>query len=101
MNKWRDSCLRGQDSLRSKVEKFEKDITIIKQNQPSISSSSSLPLDDSATKELYKKLESAVSEKEPLIISILSTVFEDLKEIHRKLGVFCSIDPKPEEIKQA
>jgi hypothetical protein len=30
MNKWRDSCLRGQESLRFKVEKFEKDITIIK-----------------------------------------------------------------------
>lgn len=30
MNKWRDSCLRSQESLRSKVEKFDKDITSVK-----------------------------------------------------------------------
>lgn len=26
MNKWRDSCLRGQESLKSKVERFEKEV---------------------------------------------------------------------------
>ena len=34
-----------------------------------------------------------------MIISIISTVYEDLKEIHKQLGVFCSVDPRPEEIR--
>jgi len=56
-------------------------------------------MDESVSKDLFRKLESAVSEKEPLIISILSTVYEDLKEIHRQLSVFCSIDPKIDEVR--
>jgi hypothetical protein len=40
-------------------------------------------MDEPACKELFRRLESAVSEKEPLIISIISTVYEDLKEIHK------------------
>ncbi len=35
MNKWRDSCLRSQDNLRYKVEKFDKEISTIKQKYSS------------------------------------------------------------------
>jgi len=98
MNKWRDSCSRSQESLRSKIDKFEKEITSIKQRYSSNSPVSSI-LEESVSKDLFRRLESAVSEKEPLIISILSTVYEDLKEIHRQLGVFCTIDPKSEEVR--
>ena len=28
-------------------------------------------------------------------------MYEDLKEIHQRLGIFCSSDPSAEEIKQA
>jgi len=52
-------------------------------------------------KEFLKRLEAIISEKEPLIISIISTVYEDLKEIHKKLGVFCSSDPQHEDIRHA
>lgn len=57
--------------------------------------------DEIKCKELLKRLENVMSEKEPLIISIISTVYEDLKDIHRKLGVFCAVDPKSDEIKVA
>ena len=83
MNKWKDSCMRGQESLRSKIEKFDKDITNIKQKYGSSSPTLIGQMEESLCKDLFRKLESSVSEKEPLIISILSTVYEDLKEIHR------------------
>lgn len=83
MNKWKDSCMRGQESLRSKIEKFDKDITNIKQKYGSASPTLIGQMEESLCKDLFRKLESSVSEKEPLIISILSTVYEDLKEIHR------------------
>jgi hypothetical protein len=101
MNKWKDSCLRSQESLRSKMDKFEKEVTNAKQRYGSSLSSFSSQMDESACKDMFRKLESAVSEKEPLIISILSTVYEDLKEIHRQLNVFCSIDPKADEVRHA
>ncbi len=31
MNKWRDSCVRGQESLRQKVERFENAISLVRQ----------------------------------------------------------------------
>ena len=83
MNKWRDSCLRSQESLRSKVEKFDREVTSAKQKYGTMSPTSSFQMDEPACKELFRRLESAVSEKEPLIISIISTVYEDLKEIHK------------------
>lgn len=51
--------------------------------------------------DLFKKIESLVSENEPLIISLISTVYEDLKEIHSHLNVFCAVDPSSEEIRKA
>lgn len=30
MNKWRDSCLRSQDSLKKKVEAFERESTTLR-----------------------------------------------------------------------
>ena len=101
MNKWRDSCLRSQENLRSKVEKFDREVTSAKQKYGTMSPTSSFQMDEPACKELFRRLESAVSEKEPLIISIISTVYEDLKEIHKQLGVFCAIDPKSDEVRQA
>ena len=32
---------------------------------------------------------------------MISTVFEDLKELHRNLNVFCSSDPQGDELKKA
>jgi hypothetical protein len=102
MNKWRDSCKRSEESLRGKFDKFEKDVTNAKMrygNSAIISNSNGS--DEMKCKEILKRLEHVMSEKEPLIISIISTVYEDLKDIHRYLGVFCAVDPKSDEIKQA
>jgi hypothetical protein len=52
-------------------------------------------------KQFFKRLEAIISEKEPLIISIISTVYEDLKDIHKHLNVFCAVDPVNEEVKVA
>ena len=85
MNKWRDSCIRGQDNLKSKVERFEKEAAMARAKYGGANggSQTSLAADEQRCKELLRKLETIVSEKEPLIISIISTVYEDLKEIHR------------------
>lgn len=40
MNKWRDSCLRSQESLRSKVEKFDREVTSAKQKYGTMSPTS-------------------------------------------------------------
>jgi len=102
MNKWRDSCKRSEESLKAKVEKFDKDVTSAKAKYGNVPvPASSNGSDEIKCKELLKKLENIMSEKEPLIISIISTVYEDLKDIHRYLGVFCAVDPKSDEIKQA
>ena len=47
-------------------------------------------------KKIFDQIETIVNEKEPLIISLISTAFEDLKSIHKHLDVFCSGDPKPD-----
>lgn len=36
-----------------------------------------------------------------MILSIISTVYENLKEIHRHLNVFCGVDPNKEEVRAA
>lgn len=57
--------------------------------------------DEIKIKDLKMRLEGIISEKEPLIISIMSTVYEDLKEIHKHLGAFCAVDPIHEKIRSA
>lgn len=47
-------------------------------------------LDDSKSKDLFSKIEASVTEKEPLIISLISTAYDDLKLIHRHLNAFCA-----------
>ena len=48
-----------------------------------------------------KSIENMVQETEPLIISIISTVLEDLKEMHRHLNKLCAPDPSKEDIRAA
>jgi archaellum component FlaC len=100
MNKWRDSCVRGQESLKNKVERFEKEIAGMRSKYGTTQATGNM-VEESKCRELQGRLEAIVSEKEPLIISIISTVYEDLKEIHKKLSVFCSPDPSGEEVRQA
>ncbi len=33
MNKWRDSCIKGQESLRNKVDRFDKESASAKTKQ--------------------------------------------------------------------
>ena len=102
MNKWRDSCIRGQESLKNKVERFEKEIQSVKAKSiTQITSSQGDLVDEVKVKEVNKRLQNNISEKEPLIISILSTVFEDLKEMHRHLAVFCAPEPKADDVRAA
>ena len=42
-----------------------------------------------------------VADTEPLIISMISTAYEDLKAIHRELNKFCNPDPQGSEIREA
>ena len=42
-----------------------------------------------------------MQDTEPLIISIISTVLENLKEMHRHLNKLCGSDPSREDIKAA
>lgn len=100
MNKWRDSCKKGNENIKKKVDSFEKESAAIRSRYPS-SPVSYLTFDEKKCKDLQKRLEAIVHEKEPLIISIISTVYEDLKEIHKQLGVFCAVDPKPDEVRYA
>lgn len=97
MNKWRDSCLRSQESLKKKVETFERESASLRSK---FTIAPTLTLEEKH-RDLQKRLESLVNEKEPLIISILSTVYEDLRELHRYLGIFCGAEPSASEVQQA
>ena len=101
MNKWRDSCIRGNDSLKVKFDKLEKDFTNLRSKVLDRRQSDQASLDEQRHKSLFKKIESVVNEVEPLVLSMISTVFEDLKELHRNLNIFCSSDPNSEDLKKA
>ena len=90
MNKWRDSCVKGQESYKLKVERFEKEIQSLRSQILEKRSYEGSSTDDTLVKELFRKIENNVAEKEPLIISLISTAFEDLKLIHKNLNVFCA-----------
>lgn len=93
MNKWRDSCIRGNDSLKVKFEKLEKDFTQLRSKVFDRRQQDYGSIDEQRHKVLFKKVESVANEVEPLVISMISTIFEDLKELHRNLNVFSSSDP--------
>ena len=90
MNKWRDSCIRNQESLKGKIERLDKEIMNVKARLQEKRLQDAGTIDESKTKEQYVKIENSVSENEPLIISLISTAFEDLKLIHKNLNIFCS-----------
>ena len=70
--------------LKGKFDKFDKDVNNAKARYGNqYVSSGSNGSDEIKSKELLKRLEHIMSEKEPLIISIISTVYEDLKDFHR------------------
>jgi hypothetical protein len=52
MNKWRDSCVRGQESLKGKVERFDKEITAMRQKYTTLVPSISNLSDEARCKEL-------------------------------------------------
>lgn len=95
MNKWRDSCIRTQDSFKMKVEKFDKDFAQIRAKY--LEHLTTLTCEDG--KQLYKRLEAITTEKDPLLLSIVSTVYEDLKELHKYLNVFCGVMPSDGEVR--
>ena len=101
MNKWRDSCLRGQENLKVKFDKYEKECpqarAVLQEKKLSTNMNSEMV----KNRDFYQTVEQIVAEKEPLIISLISTVYEDLQTIHTHLNAFCSPDPNPEKIKAA
>ena len=100
MNKWRDCCVRSQGSVRDKVDKFEREASNLRSKYGNIVNTYGIE-DSTKSRETQKKIEGVVAEKEPLIISIISTVYDDLKDIHKHLNSFCAPEPKPELVKQA
>ncbi|CDW86141.1 UNKNOWN [Stylonychia lemnae] len=101
MNKWRDNCIRSNQSVRQKFEKLDKDFQQARQKIAEKRQDSTQLLDDSRQKELMGKIQAIVQETEPLIMSIISTVLDDLKEFHRYLNELCKSDPQSEKVKQA
>lgn len=57
MNKWRDSCVRSNDSLRAKFERADKDFQVAKTKliDKKIDSSN---INEDKSKDLYKRMES-------------------------------------------
>ena len=47
-------------------------------------------IDEGKNKEMFSKIETNITEKEPLIISLISTAYDDLKLIHKHLNAFCA-----------
>ena len=82
------------------MEAFDRECTSLRSKFSSVATPT-VAFEESKHRDIQKKLESIVNEKEPLIISILSTVYEDLKELHKNLGVFCAVDPRPSDIQAA
>ena len=42
-----------------------------------------------------------MADVDPLILSIISTAYDDLKELHTNLNIFCKANPSSDEIRQA
>ena len=54
-------------------------------------------LDDKKSKELHSQIDNLLSEREPLLLSMLSSAYEDLKLLHKHLNIFCSAEPPSSE----
>lgn len=93
MNKWRDSCVKNQEGLKLKMDKFEQELLQVRLKVQERRSIDDINFNEGKSKDIFKKIEAMLSEREPLIISLLSTVYEDLKEIHSNLNIFCTSDP--------
>ena len=93
MNKWRDTCVTSNDSLKAKLDKLDKDFQVARAKIMERRVADTSSLDEGKQSELMKQIQAIVQETEPLIMSIISTVFENLKEMHRNLNLLCSSDP--------
>lgn len=93
MNKWRDSCIRSNESAKMKFEKADKDFSMARVKLAEKRSSSDIYSDESRYKELNHKIQAMMNDVEPLIMSIISTAYDDLKSIHDNLNTFCKSDP--------
>ena len=96
MNKWRDSCVRTQEVVKGKIEKLDKESHQIRSKiteKKATYETGLSSIDDNKNKDMFSRIESNVTEKEPLIISLISTAYDDLKLIHKHLNAFCAQDP--------
>lgn len=102
MNKWRDNCIRTNESALSKYERADKEYHSFK---VSVLDTRKDPKSEEPNehnlRDLSQKLHSLVSDTNPLLISIISTVYENIKEMHNHLNALCRSDPQQQEVRQA
>ena len=100
MNKWRDNCVRTNEGALAKYDRADKEYVsckelLLKQKQEQDDSG------ETALRDLSQRLQTLVADTEPLLLSIVSTAFEDVREMHALLTCVCKSDPQPQEVKQA
>ncbi len=87
MRNWSETCTRSEESLFEKIDKLEQSLNAFQQQsgpetarppetKPTATTTSA------ESKELISHLENFLNEKEPLIISMLSTLADDLRSFH-------------------
>lgn len=87
MRNWSEECIKGEEKLFEKADKLEQNLNTFNQqlitaNFPPLTKPIT-PLTES--KELIAHLENFLNEKEPLIISMLSQLVDDLRNLHLTL----------------
>lgn len=104
MNKWRDNCLRQQSERKKRIDKFDSDfanfkyaITELRKDQQVFVTSQ----DGSMFKTLENEIQMIQIDREPLLISLLSTISEDLGLVHDHLNTFIKADPDMDAVKKA
>jgi len=87
MRDWSKACKRSEEKLFDKVNEVEQGIIKIQQQVTKTKLSPSIkPVTDlNESKELVSHLENFINEKEPLILSMLATLCDDLKNFREAL----------------
>jgi hypothetical protein len=102
MNKWRDSCVRQRNNIKDKVDSFEHQVLGMKSKVQNFRQESGfLKLDVTSRKRVFEKLQSINDEKMPLILSLVSTCYEDLKQMHSHLDAFTAACPNQMKVTHA
>lgn len=82
MTKWKKTCAKNQESLIIRFDNLEKNLNALQiQSNTSLSSAKEM----AHYKELSNHLDNFIQEKEPLIISLLSSPYENLRSLHANL----------------